>query len=83
MRANAASTPRRTRRHVDDPAPALRPHVRQNGLGAEERRFEDHGDGGVEFLLRQVVDAADDGDAGVLTNPQSLPPTDGAARDFV
>ena len=43
-----------------------RPHHGQNGLRAQERRFQVHRDGAVEIVLGQIVDAAHDRDAGIV-----------------
>src|SRR5581483_11426860 len=57
---------RRARGDVDDAPPVADAHAGKYGLRAQESRLEVDGEGAVEVGLGQVVDAAADGDAGVV-----------------
>ena len=66
VRPDAAGAARRARGDVDDAAPSARAHAGHHGLGAEEDRLQVHRDGEVEVLLGELVDGADQRDAGVV-----------------
>ena len=66
MHADGAGTARRTRRDIDDPAPFARPHRRQNGLRAQECRFQVDRYGAVEIIFCEVIDAAHDRHARIV-----------------
>ena len=66
MHADGAGTARRTGRDIDDPAPFARPHCRQNGLRAQERRFQVDRDGAIEIIFGEIVDAAHDRHARIV-----------------
>ena len=66
MNADGAGAARSAGGDVDDPAPFARPHRRQNGLGAQEGRFQIDRDGLVEFAFGEVVDAAYDRHPGIV-----------------
>jgi hypothetical protein len=58
--------PRGAGRDIDDAAPLLRAHRRQHGLRAEKGRFQIDRDRQIEIAFGEVVDATDDGDAGIV-----------------
>jgi hypothetical protein len=66
MQPDAAGISRRTRCDVDDASPLLRAHVRQDGLRAQKCRFQVDGNGLVEIRFGQIVDAAANGDTGIV-----------------
>ena len=51
---------------VDDPAPPLRVHVRQRAPDQPERRFQHHGEHGVEDVRRELLDGPDQLQPGVV-----------------
>jgi hypothetical protein len=63
---HAARPARCARRNVDDASPLARPHAGHDGLCAEKYRFQIHRDGAVEILLSEIVEAANQTDAGVV-----------------
>ncbi len=50
----------------DDASPPVAPHVRDDGLGAQERTFERDAEVGVPDLLGHVLDGATGGRSGVV-----------------
>src|SRR5439155_379510 len=66
MRPDRAGAARRARGDVDDASPFFRAHVRQHRPRDEEHGLQIHRDGFVKVLFREIVNAAGNGDAGVV-----------------
>src|SRR5882724_10690292 len=66
MNTDRAGATRGTGRDIDDTAPLLRAHRRQNGLRAEKRRFQVYGNGLIEVAFGEVIDASNDRQPGVV-----------------